>query len=138
MKGGLHMMAPRSTWGGFLFNLHGSVIPSIWPKVAVSGGFALGISLVDRFVRDVSWPVETSIVPSLVLGLLLVFRTNTAYERFWEGRKLWGQLVNTSRSLVRLMAVAIVVEDEGGLVAQAGGDAVGGGVWVWVEAAFAG
>ena len=28
------------------------------------------------------------------LSLLLVFRTNSAYDRFWEGRKLWGKLVN--------------------------------------------
>ena len=35
----------------------------------------------------------------VVLGLLLVFRTNSAYERWWEGRKLWGQLVNDSRNL---------------------------------------
>jgi putative membrane protein len=34
----------------------------------------------------------------LVLGMLLVFRTNTAYDRWWEGRKLWGQLVNESRN----------------------------------------
>lgn len=32
------------------------------------------------------------------LSLLLVFRTNTAYDRWWEGRKLWGHLVNTSRN----------------------------------------
>jgi putative membrane protein len=35
----------------------------------------------------------------LVLGLLLVFRTNTAYSRWWEARTLWGQLVNTCRNL---------------------------------------
>ncbi|MBX7051433.1 MAG: bestrophin family protein [Flavobacteriales bacterium] len=34
-----------------------------------------------------------------VISLLLVFRTNTAYERWWEGRKLWGALVNCSRNL---------------------------------------
>lgn len=33
-----------------------------------------------------------------VLGIFLVFRTNTAYDRWWEGRKLWGQLVNDSRN----------------------------------------
>lgn len=33
-----------------------------------------------------------------VIGLLLVFRTNTAYERWWEGRKHWGALVNNSRN----------------------------------------
>lgn len=35
----------------------------------------------------------------IILGLLLVFRTNSAYERWWEGRKLWGQLVNDSRNI---------------------------------------
>ena len=34
-----------------------------------------------------------------VLSLLLVFRTNTAYDRWWEGRKKWGELVNNSRNL---------------------------------------
>lgn len=33
------------------------------------------------------------------ISMLLVFRTNTAYDRWWEGRKLWGQLVNVSRNL---------------------------------------
>jgi putative membrane protein len=33
-----------------------------------------------------------------VISLLLVFRTNTAYDRWWEGRKLWGSLVNNSRN----------------------------------------
>lgn len=35
----------------------------------------------------------------IILGLLLVFRTNTAYDRWWEGRRAWGQLVNTSRAI---------------------------------------
>jgi len=34
-----------------------------------------------------------------VISMLLVFRTNTAYERWWEGRKQWGALVNSSRNL---------------------------------------
>jgi ion channel-forming bestrophin family protein len=35
----------------------------------------------------------------IALSILLVFRTNTAYDRWWEGRKLWGSLVNNSRNL---------------------------------------
>ncbi len=35
----------------------------------------------------------------IILGLLLVFRSNRAYERWWEARTLWGQLINTSRNL---------------------------------------
>lgn len=34
-----------------------------------------------------------------VISLLLVFRTNTAYDRWWEGRKQWGALINASRNL---------------------------------------
>ncbi|WP_366183488.1 bestrophin family ion channel [Flavobacterium ovatum] len=45
-----------------------------------------------------------------VISLLLVFRTNTAYDRWWEGRKLWGALVNNSRNLaIKLHAI---LEDE--------------------------
>ncbi|MDB5119287.1 MAG: hypothetical protein JWN56_505 [Sphingobacteriales bacterium] len=38
-------------------------------------------------------------VLGFVISLLLVFRTNTAYDRWWEGRKLWGALTNSSRNL---------------------------------------
>ncbi|MBA9076300.1 MULTISPECIES: bestrophin family protein [Rufibacter] len=38
-------------------------------------------------------------VLGFVLSLLLVFRTNTAYDRWWEGRKVWGSLTNVSRNL---------------------------------------
>jgi len=41
---------------------------------------------------------------------LLVFRTNTAYERFWEGRKAWGNIINTTRNLTRHILVAIQEE----------------------------
>lgn len=44
-------------------------------------------------------PSEIHAALSLVLGWLLVFRTNTAYNRWWEARTLWGALVNASRNL---------------------------------------
>lgn len=44
-------------------------------------------------------PMAFHTVLGLVIGLLLVFRTNTAYDRWWEGRKKLGSLVNTSRHL---------------------------------------
>lgn len=46
-----------------------------------------------------------------VLSLLLVFRTNTAYERWWEGRKIWGSLVNSSRNLAIKLKAYLPVED---------------------------
>ena len=46
----------------------------------------------------------------MVISMLLVFRTNTAYERWWEGRKIWGSLVNSSRNLA--MKVRSLVPSE--------------------------
>ncbi len=46
-----------------------------------------------------------------VISMLLVFRTNTAYERWWEGRKQWGALVNVSRNLSIRLAEVIPAED---------------------------
>lgn len=46
------------------------------------------------------------------LSLLLVFRTNTAYDRWWEGRKQWGALVNTSRNMALKMNSLLNADDE--------------------------
>ncbi|MCU7617604.1 hypothetical protein NZ698_10385 [Chryseobacterium sp. PBS4-4] len=45
-----------------------------------------------------------------VLSLLLVFRTNTAYDRWWEGRKLWGKLVNDTRNFA--VKINIILKDD--------------------------
>jgi ion channel-forming bestrophin family protein len=48
---------------------------------------------------------------SFAISMLLVFRTNTAYDRWWEGRKLWGTLVNTSRNLAIKMNAMLDPQD---------------------------
>lgn len=50
---------------------------------------------------------------SFVLSMLLVFRTNTAYDRWWEGRKLWGALVNNSRNLAIKLHSFLGPEEDG-------------------------
>ncbi|HEY9715480.1 MAG TPA: bestrophin family ion channel [Chroococcales cyanobacterium] len=56
--------------------------------------------------------VASVLVTSVVLGLLMAFRTNSAYDRWWEGRKLWGQLVNEMRNLSIKLATYIPDKDE--------------------------
>ncbi|MEO6732458.1 MAG: bestrophin family ion channel [Ferruginibacter sp.] len=46
------------------------------------------------------------------ISMLLVFRTNTAYDRWWEGRKQWGALVNNSRNLAMKLSVMIPETDK--------------------------
>ena len=105
------MSGDRPPWFKIALQVKGSVIPSILPRVLLCGGFGVFISLLHFFKLPVSMPILSSIVPSIVLGLLLVFRTNTAYERFWEGRKFWGTLINNVRNLARQIWVAIEEKD---------------------------
>jgi len=46
-----------------------------------------------------------------VLSLFLVFRLNSAYDRWWEGRKAWGKLINDSRTLALLLNAHIPAEN---------------------------
>ena len=101
------MQLEKVRWFRLALQVKGSVIPSILPRVFGCGLFGVFISLAYFLKLPVSQPVFGTVIPSIVLGLLLVFRTNTAYERFWEGRKLWGSLVNNTRNLVRQIWVDI-------------------------------
>jgi ion channel-forming bestrophin family protein len=49
-----------------------------------------------------------------VISLLLAYRTNTAYDRWWEGRKMWGGLVNSSRNLA--LKLSVILKDKSDLV----------------------
>jgi len=67
-----------------------------------------GISIVAAVVNATEHPFKAIAIPDITisllgaaLGILLGFRTNSAYDRWWEARKLWGMLVNSSRSLAR-------------------------------------
>ena len=92
-----------------LLGFKGSVIPAILPRVAICMIFAIVVT-VGHFL---GWKLSMSfqVVPSIVIGLLLVFRTNTAYERFWEGRKAWGTLINTVRNLSRSIWITITEQE---------------------------
>ena len=106
------MKAERLHWLKITLQFKGSVIPAIYNRVLWCGLFGVFISLLDYFNLPVSYPIFESVIPSIVLGLLLVFRTNTAYERFWEGRKSWGSLVNNVRNLARQIWVVIAEQTE--------------------------
>lgn len=69
--------------------------------------FALGVAIAHGNNLPMSQPMLGSIIPGIVLGLLLVFRTNTAYDRYWEGRKLIGLISQTSRTMAKNMMVFI-------------------------------
>lgn len=95
-------------WLNLALNLKVSVMPRIWLGVVISMIFALIITIL--YQSGLTWlhqPTLASLIPGIVLGLLLVFRTNTSYDRFWEGRKIIGNLINDSRALGILLWVNI-------------------------------
>lgn len=66
-------------------------------------------------LSETSWVRNIPTLHSLLgfaISILLVFRTNTAYDRWWEGRKLWGSLVNNSRNLAIKLNVMLKNADE--------------------------
>ncbi|HEX8069842.1 MAG TPA: bestrophin family ion channel [Pyrinomonadaceae bacterium] len=91
-------------WLQHLFDIKGSVVRQImWRVLLVVAWSALIVSF-HHFVRPVGVGTTMHTLIGVALGLLLVIRTNASYERFWEGRKLWGGIVNESRNLARSAA----------------------------------
>lgn len=86
-----------------LFVWHGSVLPQLLPRLLLL--FALSIGIVYLHGTVFSFKIPLNPAPftlfGIALALFLGFRNNASYERFWEGRKLWGALLNDTRSLAR-------------------------------------
>ncbi len=89
-------------WVRVLASFHRAPIWSrMWLIVLAVTGYAAGVWLVKSHFFSQTQTVNAGMhgFLGLVLGMLLVFRTNTSYDRWWEARKQWGQLVNDSRNL---------------------------------------
>src|SRR5579872_1557114 len=68
------------------------ILGVVYSAIVVLVVNGIGLQLPD-------WSGVSTLLNGLIIGLLLGFRTQVAYDRWWEGRKLWGQLINESRSL---------------------------------------
>jgi putative membrane protein len=100
-------------WFSFIFRFHtADTFRTLSPMMCALGVYCGVVAFVEfeflHITKD-SRLANVSVMHSMlgfVISLLLVFRTNTAYERWWEGRKLWGALVNSSRNLaIKLSAM---------------------------------
>ncbi|KAJ3202800.1 hypothetical protein HDU82_007065 [Entophlyctis luteolus] len=95
-----------------------SVLPVIIPPAfaitlwaaAVCGAWAGSPS--GQWFRALPASQILTTILGVVMGLLLVFRTNTAYDRFYEGRRMWGTIHSNIRSLARLIWVAVKATSE--------------------------
>jgi len=105
------IIRPRPHGWQLLYILRGSIVPAVAPKVLA----ILVLSVAVAALAELWHPPgieRVSVAPftllGLVLSIFLSFRNNACFERWWEGRKLWGQLVYESRSLARLCSVLLL------------------------------
>ncbi|WP_394992590.1 bestrophin family protein [Emticicia sp.] len=89
-------------WWKFIFYFHKAdtfrkLLPAMLGLAAYTAIFAYVENNILHYV-PIKNPLTIHSLIGFVLSLLLVFRTNTAYDRWWEGRKIWGSFTNNSRN----------------------------------------
>jgi putative membrane protein len=86
-----------------LFTLRGSIIPVIWKRVLGMVLLAVAVVLLEQHLPHTG--IELGAIPLTLMGLTLAiflgFRNTVAYERWWEARTLWGELLIVVRNLGR-------------------------------------
>jgi putative membrane protein len=99
------------SWLRVLARSRGTVLRAVLGRVVVAA--ALGQAAVFLLeTRGVKFPAVAHTMVGVALGLLLVFRTNASYDRYWEGRRLLGGIVNRTRDLARQLR-GFLPDDEG-------------------------
>ena len=100
------------------------VVNSLRPLLRPAGGLWLALVPVAIYIALVSWldlrfhfeeynlPMTLVAVPGTVIGLLLAFKTNSCYGRWWEARTIWGAIVNDSRTWIRQLIEFCEVDGE--------------------------
>jgi len=92
---------------GFLKNaiaIRGSVTPKVFNKVLLVIVYSSFISYLYHFIPSISLPIGPFEYAGFMMGLILVFRVNAGYDRWWEARKIWGNVVNQSRNLAIIVS----------------------------------
>jgi len=99
------IIVENRSWLGILRSVRGTTLQKTWGRLALavlSSTVATYLHLAYGFFEH-----DLTLAPfqliGLALGIFLGFRNNASFDRFWEGRKLWGQIVNSSRSATRLI-----------------------------------
>src|SRR5204863_3104700 len=79
------------------------------PWLVLVGAYGVADWLAIRWwnLQLFSWGSTAELINGILLGLLMSFRNRVAYERWWEGRRLWGQLTNDSRNLAGKLAAFV-------------------------------
>jgi len=107
-------------WFTFIFHIHkADTFRKLWPLMLSVGVFSALVAFLELHYFKLSESNSLSNINMMhsllgfVISLLLVFRTNTSYDRWWEGRRLLGELTNVSRNLaIKIKSLKLGTEEE--------------------------
>ncbi|MEZ4318958.1 MAG: bestrophin family ion channel [Myxococcota bacterium] len=105
------LVRPTRSFPGTIFLFRGSAISGVWPYLLFLAVYAATITWlypVDGFESSLTLAPFTLI--GLALSIFLGFRNNACYDRWWEARKLWGALINQTRSFARQSCTLLAAE----------------------------
>ena len=93
----------KVSWVWLLFHFRGSSFMETWPRILTVTIAAMIVTYVELHYNIQKYTLTTTpfLLIGVALGIFLGFRNSASYDKFWEGRKLFGALVNTSRNLTR-------------------------------------
>jgi putative membrane protein len=98
-------------WLAVAFSLRGSIAPRLLSRVAVIAAIGFPAALLHAKLGFKVPPIAHTLI-GVALGLLLVFRTNASYDRYWEGRKLLGAMNNRARDLLRQVGAYVHADED--------------------------
>lgn len=94
------------------------LVSDLWFSVLIITIYMLFLSILDdeHMLSNLSLPLGIITVPGTAISLLLAFRTNSSYQRWWEARMVWGAVVNDSRSWVRQLMTFVSNETQNKMI----------------------
>lgn len=97
------IVRPQQHWLRRIFVWHGSVLSKISSRLLLNFLFSIAVIFMLPWYTHLG--IKFTLAPFSILGvaiaIFLGFRNNAGYARYVEARKLWGQLMIASRSLLR-------------------------------------
>jgi putative membrane protein len=95
----------KENWYRQLLDMKGSMVREIFSRVLFCFLWSAAVVAFDQFVYKVGVANVAHMIVGTFLSLLLVFRTNSSYDRWWEGRRQWGAIINETRNLARAVSI---------------------------------
>lgn len=108
------IVTEKDSWLRMVFAVHGTTLGKTFPRVLFVTAFAALMTYASNVLGLHKYSLTTApfTVVGLALAIFLGFRNSAAYDRYWEGRKLWGSMVNVTRTFAVQILTVIQTENE--------------------------